>query len=79
MIPGSGGSPRGGNGNPFQYSCWENSMDRITWWAAAHGGHKESDIIEHTLSTEGERMVGIYREKLMDLVLLKGVWTLFPR
>ena len=42
-------------------------------------GHKESDIIEHTLSTEGERMVGIYREKLMDLVLLKGVWTLFPR
>ena len=42
-------------------------------------GHKESDIIEHTLSTEGERMVGIYREKSMDLVLLKGVWTLFPR
>ena len=27
-IPGSGRSPGGGNGNPFQYSCWENSMDR---------------------------------------------------
>ena len=27
-IPGSGRSPGEGNGNPFQYSCWENSMDR---------------------------------------------------
>ena len=27
-IPGSGRSPGGGNGNPFQYSCLENSMDR---------------------------------------------------
>ena len=27
-IPGSGRSPGGGYGNPFQYSCWENSMDR---------------------------------------------------
>ena len=40
---------------------------------------KESDMTEHTLSAEGEKMVGIYREKSMDLVLLKGVWTLFPR
>ena len=42
-------------------------------------GRKESDMTEHTLSAEGEKMVGIYREKSMDLVLLKGVWTLFPR
>ena len=27
-IPGSGGSPGGGNGNPLQYSCLENSMDK---------------------------------------------------
>ena len=26
-----------GNGNPLQYSCLENSMDRGTWWAAVHG------------------------------------------
>ena len=26
-----------GNGNPFQYSCLENSMDRGAWWAAVHG------------------------------------------
>ena len=34
---GSGRSPGGGNGNPLQYSCLENPMDRGAWWAAAHG------------------------------------------
>ena len=32
-VPGSGRSPGGGNGNPLQYSCLENSMDRGAWWA----------------------------------------------
>ena len=32
-----GRSPREGNGNPFQYSCLENSMDRGAWWATFHG------------------------------------------
>ena len=32
LIPWSGRSPGGGNGNPLQYSCLENSMDRGTWW-----------------------------------------------
>ena len=36
-IPGSGGSPGEGNGNPFQYSCLENSMDRGAWRAIVHG------------------------------------------
>ena len=27
----------GGNGNPLQYSCWDNPMDRKAWWAAVHG------------------------------------------
>ena len=36
-IPGSGRSPGEGNGNPFQYSCLENSMDRGTWQATVHG------------------------------------------
>ena len=30
-------SPGGGNGNPLQYSCLENFMDRGTWWATVHG------------------------------------------
>ena len=33
----SGNSPRGGNGNPLEYSCLENSMDRGPWWATVHG------------------------------------------
>ena len=33
LIPGSGRSPGGGRGNPLQYSCLENPMDRGTWWA----------------------------------------------
>ena len=37
LIPGLGRSPGGGNGNPFQYSCLENSMDRGAWWATVHG------------------------------------------
>ena len=36
-MPGSGRSPGGGNGNPLQYSCLENPMDRGAWRAAAHG------------------------------------------
>ena len=36
-IPGSGRSPREGNGNPLQYSCLENPMDREAWWAIVHG------------------------------------------
>ena len=36
LIPGSGRSPRGGNGNLLQYSCLENPMDRGTWWAIVH-------------------------------------------
>ena len=36
-IPGSGRSPEGRNGNPLQYSCLKNSMDRGAWWATVHG------------------------------------------
>ena len=35
-IPGSGRSPGGGKGNPFQYSCLENPMDRGAWRATVH-------------------------------------------
>ena len=41
LIPGSGRSPGGGNGNPLQYSCLGNSMDRGVWGAIVHGVVKE--------------------------------------
>ena len=36
-IPGSGRSSGVGKGNPPQYFCLENSMDRGAWWATVHG------------------------------------------
>ena len=45
-IPGLGRSLREGNGNPLQYSCLENPMDRGTWPATVHGV-AESDVTEH--------------------------------
>ena len=36
LIPGSGKSPGGEHGNPLQYSCLENPMDRGDWWATVH-------------------------------------------
>ena len=46
LIPGSGRSPGGGNGNPLQYSCLENPMDRGALWAIVHKGPKELDTTE---------------------------------
>ena len=37
LIPGSGRSPGEGNGNPLQYSCLDNPMDRGAWGATVHG------------------------------------------
>ena len=36
LISELGKSPRGGNGNPLQYSYLENPMDRGAWWASVH-------------------------------------------
>ena len=47
-IPGSGRSPGGGHGNPLQYSCLENSMDRGAWQAMVHRVNKELDMTEET-------------------------------
>ena len=46
LIPGLGRFPGEGHGNPFQYSCLENSTDRGAWWATVHGGPKELDMTE---------------------------------
>ena len=45
-IPGSGISPGGRNGNPLQYSCLGNPMDRGAWWAYSLWGHKELETTE---------------------------------
>ena len=47
-IPGSGRFPGEGNGNPLQYSCLRNPMERGAWQATTHGVAKESDTTECT-------------------------------
>ena len=47
-IPGSGRSPGEGNGNPLQYSCLENAIDRGAWWATVH----EVERVGHDLATK---------------------------
>ena len=44
----SGRSPGVGNGNPLQYSCLENSVDRGTWWSIVHGIAKSEKALSHT-------------------------------
>ena len=44
LSPGLGRYPGERNGNPLQYSCLGNSMDRGAWWATVHGVAKESDM-----------------------------------
>ena len=48
LIPGSGRSPREGNGNPLQYSCLGNPMDRGAWQTTVHG----VAIVRYNLATK---------------------------
>ena len=51
-IPGSRSFPEGGNGNPLQYSCLENPMDRGAWWATVQRTAKSQTRLStyaHTL------------------------------
>ena len=52
LIPGWGRSPGGGNGNPLQYSCPENPVDRGTWRATVHGvAESQIRLSMHTACT----------------------------
>ena len=53
LISGLGRFPGEGNGNPFQYSCLENPMDRRAWWVTVHRLAKD-------LVTEQQQQKGIY-------------------
>ena len=50
LIPGSGRSPREENGNPFWYSCLENSMDREAWVGSSPRDPKESKVTSDSVT-----------------------------
>ena len=59
-IPGSGRYPGEGNGNPPQYSCLENRMDRGAWWASVHGVTKS-----RTQLNDFSFFLFLYKEKMV--------------
>ena len=77
LIPGSGRSPREGNGNLLQYSCLENSMDGRAWWATVHGVAKSrtqlSDFTHLTRFKHVYRPGGSQHQVALSRLL---VWSL---
>ena len=63
-VAGSRRSSGGGDGNPLQYSCLGNPIDRGTWQAAVHGVAKESDVTKQLNKRAGEG--GIWRRCRMS-------------
>ena len=61
-IPGSGRSLGGGHGNPFQYSCLENPMDRAAWQAAVHRVARSQTGLKR-LSTHAHLKTGVFQAK----------------
>ena len=61
-IPGSGRSPGGGHGNPLQYSCLENPMDRGAWWAT---------VQSHKLSENNTDLISLLAQSLSQVRLLQ--------
>ena len=71
-IPGTEGSPRGGNGKLLQYSWLEHSMEREAWRALVRGITKEVDTTEHMTYTGGGIVSLTCPYTWIILILLKG-------
>ena len=63
LIPGLGRFPGEGNGNPLQYSCLGNPMDRGAWWATDYGEAKESDTTEQLNNKQILAHIGVGQEQ----------------
>ena len=63
LIPGSGRSPGEGNGNPLQYSCLENSMDRGAWQATVHGVAKSQTRLSNQTQEQPDERDALSKER----------------
>ena len=84
LIPGSGRSPGEGNGNPLQYCCLGNPMDRGAWWATVHRvaksqtgpsarGHTHMTFVLHSellLALPCDRLLGCLGSQLCYIAWL---------
>ena len=69
-IPGLGISPGGEHGNPLQYSCLENPMDRGAWWATVHRVAQQLKQLSMYACLEGR--------ELLAFVLQNGYFSPSP-
>ena len=61
LIPGSGRSPGGQHGNPLQYACLENPMDRGAWWAVVQRAAKsETRLSTHAMTNYMEYFFQVF-------------------
>ena len=67
-IPGSGRSPGGGNGNPFQDLCLENPMDRGAWQAMVHGVTKSQTQLKRLSMYTVHKEILIYISQNTNLL-----------
>ena len=77
LIPGSGRLPREGHGNPLQYSCPGNSMDRGVWQATVHG-FAESDMTEQLTLTHNEVIKIFFPIQEIYTYIFTFVYTVDP-
>ena len=68
LIPRWGRSPGERNGNPLQYSCLENPMDRGAWWATVHGVPKSRTVLSDLAQTPTNFVVRFLRTKTFSEV-----------
>ena len=74
-IPGSGRSPGVGNGNPLQYSCLKNSMDRGAWWAIVHVTAKSRTQLS-AYTWDPENMHGSWWRKRRNRAATSRQWAM---
>ena len=74
---GESGSPGEGNGNPFQYSCLKNPMDRVAWWTTVREIAKSLDTTEHKslLEATGPYLAAAVKNTLVFVILFVIFFT----
>ena len=68
LNPGSGGSPGEGNGNPLQYYCLGNPMERGTWCTTVHGVTKSQTWLSNTFTFRGQNQLLTVQDELLKLI-----------